>query len=113
MKKLITLLSIALCLSACVAHPTYGSKAQCEGWLKNDGDRESYIWAYTLPNTRHGLSKGFDIGHEIPFVPLTGIIGAVVGTAVGVVEDVLNMIPGALSVAIINPMYDCKKDKDD
>lgn len=113
MKKLAILIALMISLSACVAHPTYGSKAQCEGWLKNDGERESYIWAYTLPNTRNGLSTGFDIGHEIPFVPLTGIIGAVVGTAVGVVEDVLNMVPGALSVMIINPMYECNKDKDD
>ena len=105
MKKI--LLSFALTLLAACAHPSYPESCDA-GWFSNNGQNVGYWRAYTLPNTRDGMKTGSDIGGVYGLLPvidfITEPVGAIVGGAVGLVGDALNMTVGALSVVIVNPL---------
>lgn len=105
MKKVAFIFSFLL-LSAC-AHPSYPDSCDA-GWFSRDGQNVGYWRAYTLPNTRDGMKTGSDIGGLYGLLPvvdfITEPVGALLGGAVGLVGDALNMTIGALSVVIVNPM---------
>ena len=105
MKKHTLLAFLFLFLTAC-AHPSYPDKCE-EKWFYHDGSI-GYWNAYTLPNTRDGLKTGSDIGGMYGLLPIidfvTEPVGAVVGGAIGLVGDALNMTIGALPVVIVNPL---------
>lgn len=105
MKKHLAVALICLTLAAC-AHPSYPDKCS-DKWFYHDGPI-GYWNAYTLPNTRDGLKTGADIGGLYGLLPIVDIVtepvGAIVGGAIGLVGDALNMTLGALSVVTINPL---------